>query len=272
MLDRQAFREIDILRKHHGKAKGQIGTSGSGNHFVEVGIVQLSDNNRFGLKGGDYVGVLAHSGSRGLGAAIANHYMRIALDTCWLPKGAQHLAWLDLNSEAGQEYWISMNLAGDYAKACHDVIHRKLAKALGLKIHKKVENHHNFAWKELGDDNSEIIVHRKGATPASEDQLGIIPATMMDPGYIVSGSGNIDSICSASHGAGRRLSRKNAKESITGSELKKMLKQAKVTLIGGGVDEAPNAYKNIEEVMQSQSELVKVEGRFYPKIVRMDKN
>jgi tRNA-splicing ligase RtcB len=272
VLDRAEFREIELLKKLHGKAKGQIGTSGSGNHFVEVGVVELDDDNNFGLKAGNYVGVLAHSGSRGLGAAIANYYMRVAIDTCWLPKGAQHLAWLDLNTEAGIEYWMAMNLAGDYAKACHDVIHRKMAKAIGLEPYKKIENHHNFAWKEKQVDGRELIVHRKGATPAQEGQLGIIPATMIDPGYIVSGKGNESSLYSASHGAGRRLSRGKAKSSITGSEVKKMLKQANVTLIGGGVDEAPMAYKNLEDVMSSQKELLNIEGKFYPKIVRMDKH
>ena len=118
----------------------------------------------------------------------------------------------------------------------------------------------------------ELIVHRKGATPAQKGVMGIIPATMIDPGYIVSGKGNEFSLFSASHGAGRRLSRGKAKSSITGSEVKKMLKKANVTLIGGGVDEAPMAYKNLDEVMNSQKELLNVEGKFYPKIVRMDKH
>jgi tRNA-splicing ligase RtcB len=272
VLDRGEFNEIDLLRQLHGKAKGQIGTSGSGNHFVEVGTVELTDGNQFNLRAGNYVGVLAHSGSRGLGAAIANYYTRVAIDTCWLPKGAQQLAWLDLDSEAGQEYWIAMNLAGDYARACHEVIHRKMAKALGIKPVVKVENHHNFAWKERQEDGQELIVHRKGATPAQSGQLGIIPATMTEPGYIVSGKGASDALHSASHGAGRKMSRKKARESITGSEMKKKLKQLGITLIGGGVDEAPMAYKRLEEVMAGQQDLVTVEGKFTPQIVKMDKN
>ena len=270
ILDRKEFQELDILRKLHGKAKGQIGTSGSGNHFVEVGVVELPEDNTFKMPAGNYVGVLAHSGSRGFGATIANYYTQVAIDKCWLPQGAKHLSWLDLNSEAGQEYWIAMNLAGDYAKACHDVIHRKMAKAMGLKPIVKVENHHNFAWKEVQADRQELIVHRKGATPAQKGELGIIPANMCDPGYIVSGLGVDDALQSASHGAGRKLSRKKAKNSISGSEVKKQLKQLGITLIGGGTDEAPRAYKNIEDVMSNQKDLVKVEGRFFPRIVRMD--
>ena len=271
VLDRTEFRELETARALHGKAKAQIGTSGSGNHFVEFGAVELSEGNPFGFDAGSYVGILAHSGSRGFGAAIANYYTRVALDKCWLPKGATHLAWLDLNSDAGQEYWLAMNLAGDYAKACHDVIHRKLAKALGLKPVLKVENHHNFAWKEVQPDGRELVVHRKGATPAKPGELGIIPATMAAPGMIVKGKGETNSLQSASHGAGRKLSRTKARNSITGSEMKKVLREAGITLIGGGIDEAPMAYKDIEDVMRSQQDLVEVVGKFFPKVVRMDK-
>lgn len=270
VLDDPAFKTTSLLKQLHGKAKMQLGSSGSGNHFVEFGIVELLDDNNFKLPNGHYLGILAHSGSRGLGAAIAGHYTQIAMQECLLPKGAQHLAWLDLNSEAGQEYWLSMNLAGDYAKACHDVIHHRLAKSLGLKSVAKIENHHNFAWKEV-HDGQELIVHRKGATPAHQGQMGIIPANMMDAACIVSGKGNRDSLCSASHGAGRKISRKKARESITNSELKKRLKQKGIHLIGGCVDESPMAYKNLDEVMHYQKDLVKVEGKFYPHIVRMDK-
>jgi len=101
--------------------------------------------------------------------------------------------------------------------------------------------------------------------------LGIIPAKMIDPAYIISGKDHADSLCSASHGAGRKMSRKKARKSITGSELRKRLKQKSVSLLGGHVDEAPMTYKNLEDVMQSQSELVNIEGKFHPLIVRMDK-
>jgi len=270
ILERVEFNEIEILKSLKGKAQNQLGSSGSGNHFVEFGMVELDEDNSIGLKKGIYVGILAHSGSRGLGAAIAGHYTKIAKEVCMLPSSAQHLAWLDLNTQAGQEYWLAMNLAGDYAKACHDVIHYRLSKALGIKSVVKIENHHNFAWKEM-INGRELIVHRKGATPAAKGQFGIIPANMTDPGYIVSGKGDEESLNSASHGAGRLLSRKRAKDSITGSELKKLLSQKQVTLIGGGTEEAPGAYKNLDEVMKSQNNLVTIEGKFYPQIVRMDK-
>jgi tRNA-splicing ligase RtcB len=113
-------------------------------------------------------------------------------------------------------------------------------------------------------------VHRKGATPAAKGALGIIPGSMTAPGYIVKGLGNAESLNSASHGAGRLHSRRKCKEKFTKSELKKQLKQHEVTLIGGGVDEAPMAYKDITKVMRNQQELVEVLGTFTPKIVRMD--
>lgn len=272
VLDRAEFNSTSLLKQLHGRAAKQLGTSGSGNHFVEFGWVQLGNENDFGLPAGDYVGLLSHSGSRGLGAAIAKRYMGIAMEECLLPRNAHHLAWLDLSSEAGQEYWLSMELAGDYAKACHDQIHYNLGNYLGTKPIGRVENHHNFAWKEVQEDGTELIVHRKGATPASEGEMGIIPGSMTAPGYIVKGKGSNRSLRSASHGAGRKMSRKAARESITGSEMKKILHKNGVTLIGGGTDEAPIAYKDIEQVMKYQNELVEVVGTFVPKIVRMDKN
>ena len=133
-----------------------------------------------------------------------------------------------------------------------------------------IENHHNFAWKEQVD-GIERIVHRKGATPAGKGVLGIIPGSMTAPGYIVRGKGNSDSLQSASHGAGRKHSRRKCKEKFTISDIKHQLKMNDVSLIGGGIDEAPMAYKNIKKVMGNQQELVDVVGTFTPKIVRMDK-
>jgi len=181
------------------------------------------------------------------------------------------LAWLSLDSEAGQEYWLSMNLAGDYAKACHDRIHANLLKALGLQALATVENHHNFAWKDRLADGRDVVIHRKGATPAHKGEMGIIPGSMTTAAYLVNGRGVDQALYSASHGAGRAMSRKRAKENMTVSALKKMLSDAGVTLIGGSVEENPFAYKDIERVMDAQQELVDIQGRFLPKIVRMNK-
>ena len=267
---RDEFKYIKVARDNRDKAYKQIGSSGGGNHFVEFGIAKITDaNNEMGVPKGEYLAVLSHSGSRGMGAKIANHYTKVAMQKCRLPKEAKHLAWLTLDSEAGHEYWAAMNLAGDYASACHDHIHRRMAKALGEAPLARVENHHNFAWKEKLADGREVIVHRKGATPAGKGVLGIIPGSLTAPGFSVRGRGNFQSLQSASHGAGRQMSRSKAKNSLTESAVKKYLEQQGVTLIGGGLDEAPMAYKDIHAVMAGQTELVDVLGEFYPKIVRM---
>ncbi len=270
VLDDPAFRKTPLLKKLHGKAVKQLGSSGGGNHFVDIGVIRLADNIELGLPPNDYMALLSHSGSRGLGANIARHYTQIAMNTCKLPREAQPLAWLDLDSEAGQEYWLSMTLAGDYARACHDRIHNNLLRALGLKALYKVENHHNFAWKDRLADGTEAIIHRKGATPAHDGELGIIPGSMTAPAYLATGKGKPEALYSAAHGAGRAMSRQQARESNTNSALKKMLTQADVTLIGGSLEENPLAYKDIDMVMQAQTELITVQGVFSPRIVRMN--
>lgn len=271
VLDSRLFGEIGLLKPLRGKAVRQLGTSGNGNHFVEFGEIELMPDNVIGLPAKKYTALLSHSGSRGLGSAIAGHYTQIAMNTCKLPRHARQLAWLDMASEAGQEYWLAMTLAGDYARACHERIHANLTKALGLKVLHVVENHHNFAWKDRLSDGREVIVHRKGATPAHAGELGIIPGSMTAPAYLVSGKGREDALFSASHGAGRAVSRQNAKDSMTVSAMKKLLGNAGVTLIGGTVEENPLAYKNIDEVMAAQRDLVNIEGKFFPRIVRMHK-
>ncbi len=271
VLDNPVFNQIPLLKPLRSKAVRQLGTSGNGNHFVEFGEIELLADNTLGLPAKKYAALLTHSGSRGLGSAIARHYTQIAMNTCKLPRQAQQLAWLDMDSEAGQEYWLTMHLAGDYAKACHERIHANLLKALDLKALHLVENHHNFAWKDRLADGKEVVIHRKGATPAHEGELGIIPGSMTTPAYLVSGRGVGDSLYSASHGAGRAMSRQSAKDSMTVSAMKKLLGNAGVTLIGGTVEENPLAYKDIDAVIAAQRELVDIQGKFFPRIVRMHK-
>lgn len=269
VLNRIEFDEIPVLRHLHDRAAKQIGSSGSGNHFVEFGLIKLKEHNEWDLDPGSYLAALSHSGSRGLGAEVARHFTKIAKQTCYLPSVAGNLAWLDLSTEAGQEYWIAMNIAGDYSSANHEQIHNRISKALGEEALFKVENHHNFAWRETLDDGTEVIVHRKGATPAGEGVLGIIPGSMTAPGFVVKGKGSRDSLKSASHGAGRLMSRSSAKSAFTAKMVRQALEKAGVDLIGGGVDEAPMVYKDIHKVMAGQDDLVEVLGEFTPKIVRM---
>lgn len=269
VLDRKEFDMNGLLRGLKDRAFTQLGSSGGGNHFVEWGIISFDEKDEvLGIEKGRYLALLTHSGSRGLGATLAGHYTRIAKELCKLPPYAANLAYLDLESEAGQEYWLAMNLAGDYASACHEVIHRKLTKAIGASVLAKVENHHNFAWKEQLN-GEEVIVHRKGATPAAKGVLGIIPGSMTAPGFLVRGKGDASSINSASHGAGRQMSRTQAIKNVSKADLKAILQDMGVSLIGGGLDEAPMAYKDIHQVMASQQDLVDVVAKFTPKMVRM---
>jgi tRNA-splicing ligase RtcB (3'-phosphate/5'-hydroxy nucleic acid ligase) len=270
VLESSLFREIPLLRDMQGKAAKQLGTSGSGNHFVEFGIANFEkDDAGLGIKAGSYIALLTHSGSRGLGANIANYYTRVAINKRLLNGEAKNLAWLRLDEQEGMEYWLAMNLAGDYSAACHQTIHAKIAKAIDNQPIAVVENHHNFAWKEM-IDGKEFIVHRKGATPAGKGVMGIIPGSMAAAGYIVRGKGEVTGINSAAHGAGRKMSRRRAKESVTHHAMRDMLEKHEITLISGGLDEAPHAYKDIEAVMQSQKALVDIVGTFQPRIVKMD--
>ena len=268
VIDRKEFDEIPLLKGLQHRAAKQLGTSGSGNHFVEFGIVEIVESLE-GVPAGKYLGLLSHSGSRALGANIANHYTKIAKEKRKLPGEAANLAWLTLDEEDGIEYWMAMNLAGDYASACHHIIHNKIAVQLGRTPIKMIENHHNFAWKE-NHEGRELIVHRKGATPARKGVLGIIPGSMTAPGFIVRGKGEAASLDSASHGAGRKMSRTSALNSITHRDLNEHLDAHGVKLIGGGLDEAPFAYKDIHMVMNAQKQLVETVGLFHPKIVKMD--
>lgn len=269
VLENPDFGTNSFVKNLKDKAWSQLGSSGGGNHFVEFGILEFSkDDAVLGIPKGKYVALLTHSGSRGFGATVAGHYTKLAKEVCKLPDVAKNLAYLDMNSSLGQEYWIAMNLAGDYASACHEIIHTKMAKALGATILAKVENHHNFAWKEIWN-GEEVIVHRKGATPAGKGVMGIIPGSMTAPGFLVRGKGEENAINSASHGAGRQMSRTQAIKTITKNEMQTILKDHGVTLIGAGLDEAPMAYKDINMVMASQEDLVDVVAKFTPKMVRM---
>ncbi|MEN1681726.1 MAG: RtcB family protein [Planctomycetota bacterium] len=264
-----------ITREKKDTAWKQLGTSGSGNHFVEFGVLSLADRDeQLGLDAGEHVALLSHSGSRGAGAAVCSTYSAIAQRL--LPKQYRdlgRLAWLDLDSEPGQEYWAAMNLMGDYAAANHAVIHRLVTKLLGAQIVAGVENHHNFAWKERhtipGRGEREVVVHRKGATPAGEGVLGVIPGSMADPGFVVRGRGSAASLDSASHGAGRQMSRRQGRDTFRFNAVKNDLAAKGIEVLSAGADESPGVYKDIRRVMAAQEDLVEVVARFDPKIVRM---
>jgi tRNA-splicing ligase RtcB len=261
-----------ITRQNKDRAWSQLGTSGSGNHFVEFGFF-TSHGQIHGLEAGTYLALLSHSGSRGTGAAVCDHYSRLAFSQFPdLPSELKRLAWLSLDSQEGQEYWAAMELMGRYAAANHALIHQHVAANLGADVLLDLENHHNFAWKEkhvIQGVEKEVIVHRKGATPAGEGVLGIIPGSMASPGFVVSGRGNPESLNSASHGAGRVMSRTQATKTFDWKKVNAFLREKGVTLISAGLDEVPMVYKNIHEVMAAQKDLVTILGQFDPKLVKM---
>jgi tRNA-splicing ligase RtcB len=257
-----------ITQRFRDKAAAQLGTSGSGNHFVEFGEFTV-ENKELGLEPGMYLALLSHSGSRGTGALVCDHYSRVARTQHKdLPKELSYLAWLGLDSADGQEYWAAMELMGQYASANHHLIHKHIARHLGAGVLLDLENHHNFAWKER-HGGRDLIVHRKGATPAGAGVLGVIPGSMASPTFVARGRGNAASLNSASHGAGRVMSRHKAKETYNWKMVQPYLDKRGVKLISAGLDEVPMVYKNIEEVMAAQTDLVEPLAKFFPRLVKM---
>lgn len=270
VFDRPEWNATNFIRQHRELAFSQLGTSGAGNHFVEWGILRVGQAcPEPHMDKGEHLALLSHSGSRGFGSEVANYYSRLAMERVNLPSEAKRLAWLDLSSQEGHKYWIAMNLAGHYASANHHEIHSKIARGLGIDPLVKIENHHNFAWKERLSDGKPVVVHRKGATPASKGEIGVIPGSMTHPGFVVKGKGQALSISSASHGAGRSMSRSQALKKFNWDDLQKVIRDKGVELIGGDIDEIPMAYKSIHTVMNHQRDLVVILATFQPRIVRM---
>jgi len=252
------------------KARYQLGTSGSGNHFCEFGTVSLPTP-AMGLPPGSYLSLLSHSGSRGAGASVAQYYATLARELRpELPPALRHLSWLDVDDGggAGEEYYRAMGLMGKYSEANHEVIHDAVVAFLGCRVLTSIENHHNYCWEEV-HDGREVFVHRKGATPAGRGMLGVIPGSMTSDSFIVRGLGNVDSLESAAHGAGRVMSRTKAKKEFRWKSVRRELRESGVILLSAGLDEAPGVYKDIEEVMNCQKDLVEAVARFEPKIVKM---
>jgi tRNA-splicing ligase RtcB len=250
------------------KAWKQLGSSGGGNHFAEFGELVL-DAPALGLDKGTYLALLTHSGSRGAGEEVAARYSALAMELRpSLPKEMRRLAWFDLDGAEGREYWAAMELMGAYAAANHELMHRHVLAHLGAAPLAMVENHHNFAWKEQWD-GEEVVVHRKGATPAGQGVLGLVPGSMGSPGFVVRGKGNAESLGSCSHGAGRAMSRKAAFGALDQEVVRRFLEEAGVELLSGDLDEAPQAYKDIHAVMDAQKDLVEILARFEPRLVKM---
>ena len=266
ILDKERWQLTAQTRALREKARRQLGTSGSGNHFAELIVGERLENDS-GLPEA-FAGLLTHSGSRGVGYALANHYIRLAAqETAPMARVPKMYEWLSLDTDAGREYWSAMELAGDFAQASHEVIHAAFEQRTGLTAFRTVQNHHNFAWK----DGPDRVIHRKGATPAEKGVLGVIPGSMGSASYLVRGEGRPESLHSASHGAGRVGSRASVRDRISLGEVKRRLKQQDILVAGLTAEEAPPAYKNIDHVLQIQVEagLITPLARMFPIAVIM---
>ncbi len=266
ILDDPRWQVTNQLRGLRTKATAQLGTSGSGNHFAELVIGETLQDAIPGAPA-HFTGLLTHSGSRGVGYAVANHYMRVAAqETKRIADVPRYYEWLALDTEAGQEYWTAMELCGAFASANHHIIHDLFVRRSKLGGAAPVENHHNFAWRD-----GEYVVHRKGATPAEAGVLGIIPGSMATNSYVVVGTGNPAALQSSSHGAGRRGSRTWAKNTIALRDVRQVLTERDILVEGLNADESPFAYKDIERVMQLQEDagLIERVARMQPIAVLM---
>ncbi len=243
----------------------QVGSLGSGNHFIEI---QCDEEGM--------VGIMLHSGSRNFGKQICDHFNKIAIDLnekwfSMVPKKAQ-LAFLPLNTKEGESYMEWMNLALDFAMENRQTMLwrvkelfansvKKYASFTGLEFSCEVNAHHNYAaWENVGGKN--VVVHRKGAIRVREDELGIIPGAMGSNSFIVRGKGCQDSFCTASHGAGRRFSRTEAKKQYSVQQVMEDLKNTDVVLGKNSkedvAEECRMAYKDIAGVMEQQKDLVDI--------------
>ena len=245
--------DIKVIQDQLNSAKKQLGTLGGGNHFIEI------------QKGDDgHIWLMLHSGSRNLGYKVANVYHKKAQVLCerWhsdIP--TKDLSFFPMESSEGKEYYLAMKFCLEFAYQNRQVmmnnvmdIFRNYTQGEGLQ---EINIHHNYAAFEHHYGKN-VIVHRKGATKASKGMLGIIPGSMGTSSYIVEGLGNPESFESCSHGAGRRMGRKDAKRTLVLADEQEKMKNIVHGLRNtGNLDEAPGAYKDIDIVMENQKELVK---------------
>jgi len=274
VMDDPRWDEIDKARELKSKAAKQLGSSGGGNHFADLmtGTVTREKEWLPVKKGDQFVALITHSGSRGTGYQIASHYKNIAeKKTQQQHKGiSKNYAWLSLDDEAGAEYWEAMQLMGEYASANHELIHKHFAKGAGVRLLAEYENHHNFAWKKIGKNGERMVIHRKGATPAEEGVVGIIPGSMGTPSYLVEGLGDEESLWSSAHGAGRISSRTQAKKNHDEKAYREFLDKNDILTIGVAKDETYQCYKDIGRVMSLQEgKLVDTVAEMNPRIVVM---
>jgi len=259
VMESELWKRAPVISGLKDKAWIQLGSSGGGNHFANL---MLLDSDA-----GTEVVLLTHSGSRGTGHNLATHYTALANEyTRSVFRGMEKdYSWLSMETELGQEYLDAMELMGEYALANHQLIHENFSKRSGVRVSQTFWNRHNYAWVTPEG----TLVHRKGATPAHAGEIGIIPGTSGTNSYFVKGLGNPDSLYSSSHGAGRNFSRAQAKREFDANHFNSWMTAQSILHYGIDTDETYQAYKNIESVMQAQTDLVEVLGKLSPQVVIM---
>jgi tRNA-splicing ligase RtcB (3'-phosphate/5'-hydroxy nucleic acid ligase) len=281
LFDEAAWQAVPAKHRQalHTKARQQLGTVGSGNHYVDV----FADET-----GAIWVGV--HFGSRGFGHTVASSFLALGQGASWGERVPEKEVLLPLDQHPGHDYWQLMELAGRYAYAGREWVARKVVSLLGGTELELVHNHHNFAWKET-HDGEELVVVRKGATPAFPGQLGFIGGSMGDDAVIVRGTESQDpgvqetqaaALFSTVHGAGRVMSRtaaagkrnrKTGKQISEGKVSPAMMQEwvarKGVLLRGGGLDESPHVYRRLPDVLAAQGGTIEVLHTLRPLIVVM---
>lgn len=266
------------------KARAQLGTVGSGNHYVDVLVDEA---------GAVWVGV--HFGSRGLGHTIASAFLALSQCLTWGERAREVEVLLDLDAPIGHDYWALMNLAGRYAYAGREWVARKVVEMFGGVELELVHNHHNFAWREQQADrtgaDASLIVIRKGATPAFPGQSGFVGGSMGDDAVIVRGASSTNeatqaqqqaALYSTVHGAGRVMSRTEAAGRVqrrtgkvkrpgrvTWEMLHEWTDRRGVVLRGGGLDESPHVYRRLPDVLDAQGDTIEIVHTLRPLIVVM---
>ena len=243
------------------KAAQQLGTLGGGNHFIEIQATKDG-----------YVGVMIHSGSRNLGKQVADAYNNTAkmLNQKWHTGGVDDLAYLPAATQEGQAYLDAMNYCVDYALLNRELMMSIVKSVITeyVRSHVRWEDNINIAHNYARVENhfgKNVMVHRKGATSARKDELGVIPGSQGSNSYIVKGLGEAESFHSCSHGAGRKMGRNHAKKTLSlETELSKMDGIVHGIKSEGDLDEAPGAYKDIHTVMLNQTDLVEVVDELTP--------
>jgi tRNA-splicing ligase RtcB len=254
--DAEAWREAG-MDDYRQKAAAQLGTVGSGNHYVDL----LRDE-------ADWVWIGVHFGSRGLGHTSASRYLRAAGGSDGMNVAP---ALVDEASELGRRYLAAMHLAGRYAHAGRDWVVERVRRIIGGGVTEMVHNHHNYAWRET-HGGRELWVVRKGATPAWPGQRGFVGGSMGDDAVIVEG---IDgpraraALYSTVHGAGRLFGRQQAKRTFTRAQMDAWLSGRGVTLAGGDLDESPMAYRRLPEVLAHHAGTIRVLHTLRPFAVAM---